>query len=259
MGLVGELLERAARATPTAVEDRSTGWWFRHTDDGTWWAGAALAHGVSDQPARRVEAAERFYARHGAAPRFQVCRDCPPRLDTLLAERGYRWESPISLCTTSVAPLTAHPAGVDVRVHGAPTSDWLAVLGVLVGWWRFRVEATGSRDVEVTHEARLLHGQRPQACVTVLAGGQPVGVGRAVADDGWTGVCQMATAGQARRRGVARLVLAAIARWATEQGAPRLYLQVERGNLGARRLYDDVGFTELAAYHYRVKPVPEQP
>ena len=139
MNLAGELLERAARATPAAAEDRGSGWWIRYTDGNAWWSGAVLAHDAWDDGrlAERIEVAERFYAGRDAAARFQVCPGCPP-------------------------------------------------------------------------------GPRPSA---------------------------------------ARLVLSAIARWAREQDAPRLYLQVERSNTAACRLYADAGFTEVATYHYRVRDV----
>ena len=75
--LVGELLDRAARAVPVAVEDRGTGWWFRHTDNDTWWSGAVLAHGAADRLGTRIDAAERFYAERDAVARFQVCAGCP--------------------------------------------------------------------------------------------------------------------------------------------------------------------------------------
>jgi ribosomal protein S18 acetylase RimI-like enzyme len=54
-----------------------------------------------------------------------------------------------------------------------------------------------------------------------------------------------------RRRGVAQSLLRTLAGWAGEQGAERLYLQVERDNAPARRLYDRLGFTEAYRYHYR--------
>jgi N-acetylglutamate synthase len=246
VGLVGDVLERAARATPAAVEDRETGWWLRHTDDGTWWSGAALAHSAANGLARRIEAAERFYSQHGARARFQVCADCPGGLDRSLAERGYRREAPISLLTAVAGAHTDSRAGPDITVHVdmSPGPDWLAVLG-----------ATGGPGTDVEHETRLLHRiELPHAYVTVLAEGEPVGIGRAVADAGWTGAFTMLTMPEARRRGVGRLVLLAIARWARANDAPRLYLQVERSNDAARRFYDAVGFTELASYHYRVQP-----
>jgi N-acetylglutamate synthase len=245
VGLVGDLLERAAQATPAAVEDRRTGWWLRHTDTGTWWSGAALAHGAADGLAGRIDAAERFYAEHGAAARFQVCAGCPGGLDRSLAERGYRREAPISLLA-AVAGGRAEPcagSGMTVRVDTSPGPDWHAVL-----------RAASDPRTDVEHETRLLRRvDRPQAYVCVLAEGEPVGMGRAVADAGWTGAFTMVTIPEARRRGVGRVVLSTIARWAAAQDAPRLYLQVERSNDVARRFYNAVGFTQLATYHYRVQ------
>ena len=130
-----------------------------------------------------------------------------------------------------------------VRVAAAPDLAWLAVLG-----------ATSGPGTDLAHETRLLRRiDEPQAYVTVLADGVPAGIGRAVADSGWTGVFTMATAPEMRRRGVARLVLSAIGQWAGAHGAPRMYLQVEQSNDAARRLYEAAGFGQLSAYHYRVR------
>jgi GNAT superfamily N-acetyltransferase len=243
--LVGELLERAARAVPATVEDRLTGWWFRHTDNSTWWSGAVLAHGAPGEISWRIESAERFYAERNAVARFQVCAGCPDTLDRTLAERGYRLKAPIALLTAAPGrPIEAHTSPETlVRVDTALNPDWLAVLS-----------ATSGSGIDVEHETRLLpRVECAQAYVTVLAGGKPVGIGRAVADSGWTGVFNMATIAQMRRRGVARLILSAIARWADTQAAPRLYLQVERSNDAARSLYEAAGFRQLATYHYRVR------
>ena len=247
VNVAGELLERAARATPAAVEERGSGWWFRHTDGNAWWSGAVLAHDASDDGrlADRVEAAERFYAERGTTARFQICPDCPRDLDRVLADRGYRWDSPVSLQTMDVAgPVEVRPAsGLEVRLGSEPDPGWLAVLA-----------ATGGPRTVVENETRLLDRMgMPSAYVTAFAGDEPVAIGRAVADDGWTGVFGMATAARARRRGAAILVLTAIARWAGEQRAPRLYLQVERSNAAACRLYAAAGFAEVATYHYRVR------
>jgi ribosomal protein S18 acetylase RimI-like enzyme len=214
VGLVGDLLERAARATPAAFEDRGSGWWLRYADDSAWWSGAVLAHGPADRLERRIDAAERFYAERDAVACFQVCEDCPAGLDPALAARGYRLHAPIALLTRAAGgSAAAPPAGLTVRLETSQTSG-----------------------------VRL----------TVLADGEPAGTARAVAEDGWTGVFGMATSPRARRRGVARLALATIADWAEAHGAGRLYLQVEQSNIAARRLYEATGFTRLATYHYRL-------
>jgi N-acetylglutamate synthase len=48
----------------------------------------------------------------------------------------------------------------------------------------------------------------------------------------------MVTLPQARHRGAGRRVLAALARWAEARRADRMYLQLERDNLPALRLYE---------------------
>lgn len=254
MGEVGALLERAARATPATAEATVDGWWLRHTDSAAWWSGAVLAHGAGDRIEERVVAAERFADAHGGPARFQLCADCPPGLDAVLAARGYVRRCPVDLLTAAADAAVPPPApppgarlrgeelrGEELRVEERPGEDWLAV-----------VRATSPQGEGV--DPRLLaRVPGPQAFLTLLADGTPVGVARVVDDAGWTGVFAMATVPAARRRGVARRVLAGAAAWARSRGTTRLYLQVETGNEPARRLYEAGGFTRLASYSYRVQ------
>lgn len=181
----------------------------------------------------------------GVPARFQVCADCPPRLDTTLASRGYRWECPMSLqvaVAEDIADRLSTPA-LRLQVTDRPSPAWFAI-------WH-AVSAAGSPP---RPERRLLQRvQCPSAYVTVFDSDQPIAVGRAVADTGWTGVFGMATLPAARGRGAAKRVLTAIAGWAVDQHAPRIHLQVERDNVAARRLYESASFTEIATYHYRVQ------
>ena len=120
---------------------------MRHTDNGTWWSGAVLAHPATESLASRVGDAERFYAEHGGAPAFQICANCPEGLDEALAERGYRWQAPVSLLTAAAgAPTVPHAvAGMAVRVDASMSPAWLAVL-----------RATIEPGTDAEHETRLL-------------------------------------------------------------------------------------------------------
>jgi ribosomal protein S18 acetylase RimI-like enzyme len=62
----------------------------------------------------------------------------------------------------------------------------------------------------------------------------------------------MATEPAARRRGVARAVLGALAEWSQQQAARGLYLQVERDNTAAQALYASLGFSRSHGYHFRI-------
>jgi ribosomal protein S18 acetylase RimI-like enzyme len=251
--LIRGLQERTARALPAERVEHAHGWWLRYAPRCAWWAGTVLPHAEAGpgELARRVEGAERFYAAHGAVARFQISpRACPQRLDALLAERGYRRESPMSLRMASTADVLGRlPDGsLSVGVAGRPTEAWFDVWHAVHG---AGVDPRSERDM-------LERVRRPSGYVHAMIGDDVVAVARVVADTGWAGVFDMATLPRARGRGAARCVLAALARWAGAHRADRLYLQVEPGNVPALRLYDQAGFTETCGYHYRAAPTEGQ-
>ncbi|MGH3714053.1 MAG: hypothetical protein ACRDT4_11420 [Micromonosporaceae bacterium] len=136
--LVRGLQERAARALPAQHVEDVAGWWLRYAPGCAWWAGTVLPHGEAGpvELLSRIIEAEKFYAGRGATARFQVSPPaCPAGLDTLLAERGYRRGSPMSLRVASTAQVlervSAGPlrVGVDDSPTGAWFDSWHAVNG----------------------------------------------------------------------------------------------------------------------------------
>jgi GNAT superfamily N-acetyltransferase len=246
--IVRGLQERTARALPAEHVEVVEGWWLRHAPGCAWWAATVLPHGDAGPGdlVRRVVEAERFYAGRGAAARFQISPGaCPEGLDAVLAARGYRRECAVSLRVASCARvLELVPAGavrirLDERVTSAWFETWLAVHGG---------DPRSERDM-------LDRVDRPSVYARAMVGDDVVAVGRAVADAGWVGVFGMATLPEARGKGAARGVLAALARWAGAHGAEHMYLQVERDNGPALRLYERSGFAEICRYHYRTAMV----
>jgi GNAT superfamily N-acetyltransferase len=245
-GPVRRLQERAARALPAESTKIVNGWWLRHAPGCSWWAGTVLPHGAvrPDALTRRVIEAEEFYARNGAAARFQITPGvCPAGLDTLLAVRGYRRQSVMSLQVASTARVAERAPAAALRgyLSDCPTRAWLDVWDAVHGHG-------GDSSAEVDMLRRVT---RPSAYAGVMVGADVVAVGRAVADTGWVGVFGMGTLPAARGSGAARQVLAALAGWAGAHRADRMYLQVERDNLPALRLYARAGFREICGYHYR--------
>jgi GNAT superfamily N-acetyltransferase len=244
--MVRGLQERAARALPAEHVENVEGWWLRHAPSCSWWVGTVLPHADArpGELVRRVVGAEKFYAGHGAAARFQVSPPaCPEGLDTVLAERGYRRQSFVSLQMASTARVLEQvPTGsLRVRLDDRPTPAWFEV-------WHAVQGHGGDPRAEWDMLGRL---ERPCAYASAMIGDDVVAVGRVVADTGWAGVFGMATLPQARGKAAARNVLAALADWAGAHEADRMYLQVERDNIPARRLYERTGFSEMYGYHYR--------
>jgi GNAT superfamily N-acetyltransferase len=250
VGAVRDLQERAARAVPAAVQEVLDGCWLRHTDcTTTWWAGAALVHGmVQDLDlTTTIAAAEDFYAAHGSPARFQVCPACPSGLDEALAHRGYERSGDVSLqvATTGQVARLASPPGSATRLGVEVAEDLDAE------WFRLLLAAQEPAGDPVPEWRLLQSVDQQSAYATATVAGRPVAVGRAVADTGWAGVFSMATLPDARRLGAARAVLTALADWASFAGADRLYLQVTDESRAAARLYRRTGFRVAGTYHYR--------
>lgn len=244
--MVRRLQENAARALPADHAEHVGGWWLRHSTSCAWWAGTVLPHAGAgpEDLVRRVVAAERFYAGHRTAARFQISpRVCPPALDTLLADRGYRRQSPMSLKVAATTRVVEQAPGHSprVRLDHDPTDAWFEV-------WHAVHGSAGDRRAEWNMLGRV---ERPSAYASAIIGSGVVAVGRVVADGGWAGVFGMATLPHARGKGAGRRVLTALAQWAGAHQADHLYLQVERDNLPAQRLYEGAGFGDVCGYHYR--------
>jgi hypothetical protein len=239
--LVRSLQERAARAAPAQHTRDEGGWLLRHAPGCGWWMGTVLAHAQVSATGltRAIEVAEDFYAGHGVTASFQITPGVGPAgLDLVLAERGYRRSASISLQVALAGDVraAAPDSGPRVEVSDRPSPGWLA-----------------SRGDSPAEQEMLRRVRQPSVYACATIGGEIVAVGRGVADSGWTGVFGLATLPQARGKGAASRILATLA--GTFQTS-RLYLQVERDNTTALRLYERMGFSELAVFHYRTAETP---
>nr|WP_246457840.1 GNAT family N-acetyltransferase [Saccharopolyspora gloriosae] len=158
-------------------------------------------------------------------------------LDEHLAARGFRRDGSVRVLTSGrVLDTAEHAPEVRVRLDAEPTPDWLAAS-----------VAAGGRA-----EPALAAIGGPVRFATAEVDGVAAGVGLFVVRGSWCAVYCMATAAAFRRRGIARSVLRAGARWARDSGAAELFLQVAADNEPAVRLYAGCGFESSHEYHYRV-------
>ena len=68
--------------------------------------------------------------------------------------------------------------------------------------------------------------------------------------DGWAYLADLTVAPTHRRRGLARIMMAATTEWAAERGASAMALQVLADNEPAQALYAGLGFERHHAYRY---------
>ena len=239
----------AFRAWPAAHVERMNGVLLRASPGESLRANSAALHEAGGESmASIVAAAESFYAARDQPVRFQIGPTAPAGIDEALAARGYVVASPVWVQTATLDAIdaaceaTAHSA--EAEIHDAPDDAWI--------------------DVEVTRGRFAAIGD---AFLSMMRGlGDHAGFGVARVDGVAAGAClafheedivvlsAMRTLAEARRRGAARALLAAVASWGIRRGAKTAYLQVERDNDAALALYRSAGFTTRYGYHYRVAP-----
>ncbi len=239
--------ERRAFRTWPAETTESAGGWVLRTNGGVTnransaFTGDLLAGATLDG---QIAAAEAFYRRHARPAAFMISpASLPGGLDAELAARGYGVHEPSLVRIADAAgAMDLRETAADIELADTPNDAW--------------------RDVFLSEYADGAAGRirlgiidridRPSCFVTARAAGGPVAIGMGVADEGWLTVLGMYTLPEHRGNGHGGAVLRALARWASANGAPSLFLQVMEDNAPALRLYDKVGFTPAYTYHYRV-------
>jgi ribosomal protein S18 acetylase RimI-like enzyme len=236
-----EELERAFRVAWPALETVQLDCWaLRASGAVTRRGNSALAPPVDGPLGPRVEAVERFYRERRLPVLFQLSPTSDPRLDGELAERGYAREAETIVMVGPLGGIDGDGAGVEVAA--APSAPWLAHLDRADG---FGPRLRYAQDI-------LAAIAVPAAYALATEAGEPVAQARAAVDGELLGIYQVSTVPAARRRGLARACMAALARWGEAHGATRGYVLVERDNAPARALYGRLGFEERFRYWYRL-------
>jgi ribosomal protein S18 acetylase RimI-like enzyme len=141
---------------------------------------------------------------------------------------------------------TSRPPDHHLRLFHATDEAWIAARMRLTD-----ADAAGECALRATIGALVL----PHVFVASCEGDVIAAVAFGALDRGMLVVEAVVTDTARRRRGHARAMLGALARWAAARGATRAALQVDATNAGAIALYRGLGFdTELYRYHYRRQP-----
>ncbi len=241
---------RLARISVGGWPARETQWlgdWLLRFDEGvSGRANSALPLGpVGADAGTAVAAVEAQYVQRGLQPMFQMFEGAvPDDLDAILAERGYRRQSPSVFLIADTPQIGAKGmAGVEAEVSERATEAWAAV-------WS---DGRPARDAGVRRG--IFERVQPPRCFAVARiGDRPVSIGHGAVADGWGWFHGIQTVPDMRGRGLARFVLSRLAEWCRAHGAQRFYLQVERDNQPALAAYEKAGFRHAFDYWYRVLP-----
>jgi N-acetylglutamate synthase len=91
---------------------------------------------------------------------------------------------------------------------------------------------------------------RPRTFALLREEGRVIATALGTSSPGWLGLSCLGVREDARRRGVARAMLGALASWGRSFGAERLWLEVEDDNDAALLLYRRLGLVRVGGYSY---------
>jgi GNAT superfamily N-acetyltransferase len=165
-------------------------------------------------------------------------------LKEVLKERGYRvGPGSAEVWVAREEEWVLDERDGDVRLADWPDQEWSACA--------FEEDGAAER---VVHEGIANRSPAPKVFASIAGeGGETASCGMAVMVDGCAGLFSMRTGAAHRRRGLARRVVAGLVRWAVENGAGLMYLQVAAANEAAKGLYRGAGFGCAYSYEYWVR------
>ncbi|MEV5488943.1 GNAT family N-acetyltransferase [Streptomyces bobili] len=241
-----ELARVCARAWRPVESERLGEWELRAASGFTRRANSVLPLGDPGLPLDgALDVVRRWYADRGLPAYVQTATGAEGTQEPLCAElerRGWVREVTAELWIGALAPvadLAEAEAGGVVLAREADEA-WLA---------RYQRKGIGEVALKV-----LAGGPSVWFASVPGEGAAPAAIGRCVVDGRWAGFAAVEVDPQQRRRGLATVVMAALARRALEEGASAAWLQVEADNAGARALYAGMGFGAHHAYHHYREP-----
>lgn len=242
---VRQLEETTFASWPDLAHERLDGWLLRFARGHTKRANSVnMLESRPDGLEARIAEAERRYRQAGLRPVFRLTPLAEPGLDALLAARGY---APVEPSLVKVAPMPPDiAADSSVRLDADPDGGWLDGYAQAAGL---------DGDGRATLRAMLERIDGIAAYASIAEAGQAQGFAMAVTHAGRVGFFDVLTLPHARRRGIARCIMASLIAWSREEGGARsMWIQVVEANAPARSLYRALGFATQYAYHYRVAP-----
>jgi GNAT superfamily N-acetyltransferase len=170
----------------------------------------------------------------GQNPLFMI-KESDLDLDAELEAMDYAVVDPVAILTAPTdsllqrQPMLAHHIDSLIAPDNAATKIW----------------ANGGID-----QNRLNVMQRVKCPKTILSAGD-MGVAFAAAHADIAMVHAVEVANNHRRKGIANALMFEAFRWAKDQNCNWVSVLTVRKNLAANKLYEALGMTEAAAYHYR--------
>ncbi|GAB4580929.1 MAG: GNAT family N-acetyltransferase [Anaerolineales bacterium] len=198
--------------------------------------------------ALRMQRVREFYLLRGQSVCYQICPAAlPVGLDEVLEAQGFVKKSETAVQVAQLEAVVANSTQArrqgNLHIFEALTEAWLEAYCL--------VQEGSLAQMNLRREALSRVARQGVYGLVTTNDGEPAAVGRGVVEGNWLGVFGLATGETFRRQGYATAILGALSQWAGAHGVQQMYLQVMENNLGAKALYEKLGFATQYHYHYR--------
>jgi ribosomal protein S18 acetylase RimI-like enzyme len=203
----------------------------------------AIADGAMPLP-EKLALCRRWYERFRLPLLVRVTPfSLPSSLDARLADQGFVAYDETRVMTCAL--VGDAPTDDRVALHQVDVIAFAEAVGRLRGSPSEQSEAHGSRMLDNPLRESTVR------LVGTAADGSLVVAGQAVVQDDLVGLYDIVTDTARRGLGYGRALSRRLLAVAAPMGATTAYLQVDAGNVPARRVYSSLGFEDRYAYWYR--------
>jgi ribosomal protein S18 acetylase RimI-like enzyme len=193
----------------------------------------------------KIDYCEAQYAARGQNTVFKLTgAEQPPDLEVALIQRGYIADAHTSVQVRSLSEeLITVPENL-VKIERKVSDDWINAF--------CRLSTVDERH-NLTMQAMLGNIAAEAGFFRLYHEGETAALGLGVIERGYVGLFDIVTSADFRNRGLGRLLILNILKWAQSGGAHTAHLGVMVNNAPALHLYQKLGFREVYRYWYRQK------
>ncbi len=267
MKLIEEL---SLNAWPSHKIELYDGWLIRFSHNYTYRTNSVEQVGASSLPLEeKIAYCEGIYANFHTPSNFKINPLLDPSFDRLLAERGYEIAHTTEVMTMPMECFRPYepvyveyeyygrnsglpssiffPNNTVVQLRDRITDEWITAL--------FRLNGTTNPTLRRIVPSMFKAIPKETIVAFIEIEGRVVASGLGILDRDHVGLYAIYVDASCRRKSFARAICSQILTEAKKKGAKRAYLQVVRGNLFAKRLYESLGFTDFYTYWFRTRNV----
>lgn len=260
--------EISLNAWPSHKIELYDGWLIRFSHNYTHRTNSVTQVGSSLIPIEeKITYCEKIYENYHTPAIFKISPLIDPKFDTLLEQRGYEVQHTTENMTMDFSnfqpydPIAAeyeyygrnsglpsflvYQGDIIVQLRDRITDEWLHSL--------FRLNGTTNPTLRRIVPSMFKAIPKETIVASIEIDGRMVASGLGIMDRGHVGLYAIYVDVSCRRKGFGRAICSAILSEAHKKHAEHAYLQVVKGNVHAKHLYQSLGFQDLYTYWFRVK------